>query len=397
VRLLTLTNLYPPQNLGGFGLCIQRLVEGLMARGYSAYVLSSDQPYLGRCGDDPQVNRSLELLGSYENGISRLSDQNEEYRRIASNQQRLEQVLDAFAPQACLVGNLDLLGTKLLKQINDRGIPTVQHVGFMTAPFGPQDYPAVNTYRMAFASREVKRLLIAQGFPVGHHPVVHPPLATAMTEIKPTLDRQTQQLRIGYSGLLMHSKGVHTLFEACVILKQRGIPYQLDLAGKAFSPDYTTQLQHYASQQGIEHTLRWLGFLEDDGMTQFYQELDVLVFPSLHPESFGMVVAEAMAQGVVPISSGVGGAFEVITHGINGLLCEPGSGESVANALEWCCTHRKQLKMLAHNGIRHARAQYSCAQSSQLLDHTFRELAANASKQAGNQGSSISRQEQIIF
>lgn len=397
MRILTLTNLYPPQHLGGFGLCIQRLVDGLKGLGYSATVLSSDQPYLGPGGQDPQVRRSLQLLGSYENGISRLGNHEEEQRRIAWNQRVLEDVLEAFHPQVCLVGNLDLLGPDLLRQLNRRRIPTVQHIGFMAAPFGPQDYPHVDTYRMAFASREVKRLLMAQGFPVGCHPVVHPPLAAAMTGSAAALRNPIRELRIGYSGLIMQSKGVHTLLEACAILKQRGIPYQVNLAGKAFSPDYLTQLQRYASDQGIDGALNWLGFLEDEAINRFYRQLDVLVFPSLHPESFGMVVAEAMAQGVVPISSGVGGAFEVITHGVNGLLCEPGHGESVANALEWCHGHRQKLQVLAKNGIRHARAQYSCTQSAKVLDRTFQELVAISAKSTVDRSGNPSLQEQAIF
>ncbi|MCP9809140.1 glycosyltransferase [Cyanobium sp. HWJ4-Hawea] len=321
------------------------------------------------------MSRTLELLGSYENGISRLADTTEEQRRQHRNQQRLNQLLDMINPQACLVGNLDLLGTDLHKQLGKRRIPTIQHVGFMAAPYGPQDYPQANTYRLAFASREVKRLLIAQGFPVDNHPIVHPPLTSAMTAEAPIPKRQSPMLQIGYSGLLMHSKGVHNLLEACVILKQRHVPYQLNLAGKPFSPDYLEQLQTYARQQGIDRNLHWHGFLEDQAITSFYQQLDVLVFPSLHPEAFGMVVAEAMAQGVVPISTGAGGAFEVITHGVDGLLCEPGSGESVSAALQWCHGNRQKLSVLSQNGIRHARSRFNSAQSAKVLDQTFRTLA----------------------
>ncbi|NDC15978.1 MAG: hypothetical protein EBZ76_12655, partial [Synechococcaceae bacterium WB9_2_170] len=166
MRLLTVTNLYPPQHLGGFGMCIQRLVHGLEDLGYDAHVLSSDQTYLGPGGGDPRVIRSLELLGSYENGISRLNDSQEEQRRTHQNLRRVRQVLDRLQPQACLVGNLDLLGTDLLHAITERGTPTIQHVGFMAAPFPLEAFPKEASYSMAFASREAKRLLAAQGFPV---------------------------------------------------------------------------------------------------------------------------------------------------------------------------------------------------------------------------------------
>ena len=374
MRLLTVTNLYPPQHLGGFGMCIQRLVHGLEDLGYDAHVLSSDQTYLGPGGGDQRVIRSLELLGSYENGISRLNDSQEEQRRTHQNLRRVRQVLDRLQPQACLVGNLDLLGTDLLHAITERGTPTIQHVGFMAAPFPLEAFPKEASYSMAFASREAKRLLAAQGFPVEGHPVVHPPLAPDTDTTRPHQPEQRDHLRIGYSGLLMHSKGVHNVLEACVMLKQRGIPFRLEVAGKAFAPDYGQQLRTYAIGQGIDDRVHWLGFLEGQSLHDFYRKLDVLVFPSLHPESFGMVVAEAMAQGVVPISSGVGGAFEVITHGVDGLLVQPGSSSAVAEALLWCHSEDLGLRRLSRNAQRHALSRFTATRSARVLDETFRRL-----------------------
>jgi len=375
MRLLTLTNLYPPQHLGGFGMCVERLVHGLDGMGYETHVLTSDQPYLGRDGDNPRVIRTLELLGSYENGISRLNNAEEEERRRADNREKLDQMLEALQPQACLVGNLDLLGTALLHQVCARGIATIQHVGFMAAPYPPQDFPRTSNYRMAFASREVQRLLLAHGWPVTDHPVVHPPLDPSTGLHSPIrVVTPSGPLRIGYSGLVMHSKGVHTLLEACVLLRQWGIPFQVELAGKAFSPDYQRQLQRYAVEQGISPQLNWLGFQQGQAMQAFYDRLDVLVFPSIHPESFGMVVAEAMAQGVVPISTGVGGAFEVFTHGVDGLLCEPGESLSVATALRWCHGHRSALAAMGSRAQRHARRRFSTSQSARVLDHHYQQM-----------------------
>ena len=38
------------------------------------------------------------------------------------------------------------------------------------------------------------------------------------------------------------------------------------------------------------------------------------MFPSIHPEAFGIVGAEIMASGVALITSGVGGSSELIDH-----------------------------------------------------------------------------------
>ena len=66
------------------------------------------------------------------------------------------------------------------------------------------------------------------------------------------------------------------------------------------------------------------------------------MFPSIHPEAFGIVAAEAMASGLALVSSGVGGAAEVFEDGISGLSFQAGDATSLATQLErlWrnpCC------------------------------------------------------------
>ena len=117
MRLLVLTNLYPPQNLGGFGLCIQRLTNGLNALGYQSLVLTSDENYLGSAGTNNSVNRSLKLLGTYQDGLKPLNEGEEKKSRQIANRTILAQTIELFQPNTCLIGNLDLLGIDLLHQI----------------------------------------------------------------------------------------------------------------------------------------------------------------------------------------------------------------------------------------------------------------------------------------
>ena len=80
MKLLVITNIYPPQNLGGFGLCIERLTEGLKARGYSEVVLTGDQPDLGAGQGRHDIQRKLKLLGEYKNGVQNLDEGHEKDR-----------------------------------------------------------------------------------------------------------------------------------------------------------------------------------------------------------------------------------------------------------------------------------------------------------------------------
>ena len=69
MRLLLITNLYPPQELGGYGRCMADFAWGLQERGHSLQVISSDAPYLGPSSSGPSaepVDRRLRLKAVFK-------------------------------------------------------------------------------------------------------------------------------------------------------------------------------------------------------------------------------------------------------------------------------------------------------------------------------------------
>ncbi len=82
-----------------------------------------------------------------------------------------------------------------------------------------------------------------------------------------------------------------------------------------------------ACELGIMNRVRFLG--KQDHIEQLLPQTDVLLLPSDH-EAFGLAALEAMACGVPPVASRVGGVPELITHGEDGFLEEVGDVESQA-------------------------------------------------------------------
>jgi glycosyltransferase involved in cell wall biosynthesis len=66
----------------------------------------------------------------------------------------------------------------------------------------------------------------------------------------------------------------------------------------------------------------YLGYMRGDELSTAYASADIFVFPSSLFETFGLVVAEAMASGLGVVSSRVGGVPEIITQGENGFMFE---------------------------------------------------------------------------
>lgn len=66
---------------------------------------------------------------------------------------------------------------------------------------------------------------------------------------------------------------------------------------------------------------RFMGYLFGDALACAYADSDVLLFPST-TDTFGNVVLEAMASGVVPIVSNGPGPSDYVTHGENAMICD---------------------------------------------------------------------------
>ena len=109
----------------------------------------------------------------------------------------------------------------------------------------------------------------------------------------------------------MSSKGPHTLLEAIALLKNKNIPIYCMLAGGVFQESYMHAMQRFIDTQNLQNNVQFLPQLTRQQLSRFFRLHHVCVFPSIHPEAFGIVAAEAMASGLALVSSGVGGAAEV--------------------------------------------------------------------------------------
>ena len=105
---------------------------------------------------------------------------------------------------------------------------------------------------------------------------------------------------------------------------------------------YHQELRSLVSQYGLEHRIRFAGYLEGYEMAEAYSQSSICVIPSLH-DSYGMTVQEAMRFGLPVIASRVGGLTEQIEDGINGILVPPGDPGALAKAIQ-CVVNDSNLR-----------------------------------------------------
>lgn len=107
------------------------------------------------------------------------------------------------------------------------------------------------------------------------------------------------------------------------------------------------------------------GYLSGKQLAEIYSVSDLFVFPS-PTETFGNVVLEALASGTPVIGSNSGGVRNIISHGTNGILCEPGAVNQFIYAITHLLSHDSKRWQMAMEGRKYA--------LSQRWDHIFDQL-----------------------
>ncbi len=145
-------------------------------------------------------------------------------------------------------------------------------------------------------------------------------------------------LRIGYVGTLTWHKGVHILIAAARLLMPA--PYQLKIFGDPHVfPDYVAGLR----AQSADLPVRFMGKFDRERTADVYDEIDVLVVPSLWLENSPLVIHEAFQAGIPIVGARIGGIAELVAHGQHGWLYEPTSAAELAAALRDLIDHPHRI------------------------------------------------------
>lgn len=110
------------------------------------------------------------------------------------------------------------------------------------------------------------------------------------------------QFRMVYLGRINPIKGLENLLQACRLFDRPETGnWTLTIAGDGTS-DYVAALKALAVELGVGRRVRWLGAVSSAQKGELFARADAAVVPS-HSESFGIVIAEALAHGVPVIAS----------------------------------------------------------------------------------------------
>lgn len=364
MRILHLLHQYLPEKTGGTELYTQTLWRHQRAMGHDAALFTPSQqahPPETAVFRVPLGQRSpTAVLGSNF------------YQPAA--EAAFTQALQIHQPQLVHIQHLMGLPFKLVKQIEQAGIPyvvTLHDYWYWCAnaqlftnydetvcagPRGwlncarcalaragfPHAYPLMPAIAPLFAYRHGRLAAILNGAAALIAPTqftadiyrqmgVQPQVIPHGIQLPAQLPARPRPsgLHIAYIGGIAPQKGVHVLIDALNRLPTTDMRATIYGDLHAF-PDYVAELQTAVRHPGV----RFAGLLPHAQLWHALAEVDLVVVPTLWYETASLIVQEAFAAGVPVLASDIGVMPERVRDGVNGQLFAAGDAAALAALLQ---------------------------------------------------------------
>jgi glycogen(starch) synthase len=357
---MVVSNLYPPNHLGGYELGCQQIVDRLRELGHRVLVLTSTH------GGDPPAGEVDIVRGlSFRPPAAETCTPGRLLMREIHDARVTRDAVAGFAPEIVVVFSLYGVPHGILRQLERTRIPVAYAfsaewlapdfandpwLGFWRrrASTRPKRFAKAILDRLAasvawtgsgtldletsfFTSRRLRELFLEKGMPVESGKVMY-------WGVDPERFHPREHGRLDWgprllvAGRMVPEKGIHTVIETMRILVRDDDVGSLTctVAGPTQDSSYFDQLRNQVARWNLGAHISFAGEVTWSAMPGLYREHDVFLLPSVWEEPFSIGLLEAMATGLVVIATATGGTPEVLRDGENGLFFEAGSAGDLA-------------------------------------------------------------------
>ena len=369
MRILFISNLYPPHGMGGMEQRCEETVNLFQRRGHTCHVLTSRYAVQHREIPEEGITRALHLQADVDH--YRLSDLWLVCSRNRVNRLALQRVLRCFRPDLVFIWGMWNLSPEVAywaeKELPGKVAYSIASY-WLTEPGIHLDYwqrsarnprterlkslarPAalailaqerrseeLGLEHVVCVSKHVRRRLLEanllpNGCRVIYNGIDPEPFVNASRSRTASNGNQATLIYVG--GILPH-KGVQTAIEALGLLEQRsqGDRLHLELIGGGH-PDYVAQLHQRVADLGLSHRVTFHGRKPREEIPKLLAQAHIFLFTSTWEEPIARSVMEAMAAGLAVIATPVGGQREMLEDGVNALLYRPDDADQLAACIQ---------------------------------------------------------------
>ena len=351
--MLAVGNMYPPHHLGGYELVWRAAVRHLRARGHEVRVLTTDF-HVDAPGEAEEEGVHRELRWWWRDHAYPPIPFRERRAAERHNARVLERHLRELQPDVVTWWSMGGMSLTLIERVRRRGLPAVGFVHDDWLDYGPRVDAWLKTFagprrgrlaraaelvlrtptqvdldrgaRWMFVSERTRQRALDAGRRPASSGIAHSGIDPAYLDQRPGRE---WGWRLLYVGRIDERKGIATAVEALAQLPEEAT---LTVVGEG-DPAAEEQLEALAGRLGVGRRLVRDGFRSRQELPAAYEAADVVVFPVIWEEPWGLVPLEAMALGRPVVATGRGGSGEYLRDGENALLFEAGDAAALAAAV----------------------------------------------------------------
>jgi glycosyltransferase involved in cell wall biosynthesis len=322
MKIVIITNLFPPEFIGGYELLILEIAAMLSKKGHDIVVATTPliNHHENNTSTEYQVRRILHNTGlslDPPDGSRLLKRTYIDMSNIAAIRNLLEEV----QPDRIMLGNIDGIGgLGIICYLHECGYKTVLYLAdnpFQEITQTNEIWECFNKlYRADRALQNLAIIALSEGIvqetvhtlssKLGREHYI-PGTVRAEEETINESTKNTAITRFVFSSRVAPHKGIHIMLEAAKKLVELGeTDFQIDVFGGGNIPDLIQKAHAF----GLKEQVKYVGLVERLEMIERYREYDGLLFPTWMREPLGLVAIEAAAKGCIPIITAQTGAAE---------------------------------------------------------------------------------------
>lgn len=163
-------------------------------------------------------------------------------------------------------------------------------------------------------------------------------------------------------GTLVKRKGHDNVIKALHKIRDKAPNISYLIIGKGPEMDNLKELAY--EKLGLGEMVKFLGFMEDEKLVNYYNLCDVFIMPSrktddkFGTEGFGIVYLEANACEKPVIGGRSGGVPDAVLDGETGILVDPESVDEIAEAILYLYKNPDVARRLGKNGRKRVEAEF---------------------------------------
>ena len=182
------------------------------------------------------------------------------------------------------------------------------------------------------------RVTVASRFLAGWVEAVDPnatltivPFGVDTTKFRPRVDgHRPGNISIGLVKSLEPRYGIEYAIRSMSVVRNAVPGAILTIAGEG---SLQGDLEQITEDLDLGDTVQFVGRVDHEAVPHLMRSFDILLNPTVVPESFGVVILEGSATGIPVITSDVGGVREVCIADDTALLVPPGDEQAIAAAI----------------------------------------------------------------